>query len=202
MRCFRFGTLILAAALLTSPAWGQEPQPAPASPTPASAVAASAPENQVDPLFEALRRERDPEKARGIASQIAAEMNDSQSPTVNLLMQWAATAMEEKRNAAALDFLDQATILEPAYTEAFNRRATLHYAMGNQRKSMSDINEVLKREPRHFGAIAGMAAILAEDGQDELSLKAWERYLSIYPADRDAQEAVTKMSEKLAGSRT
>jgi hypothetical protein len=47
-----------------------------------------------------------------------------------------------------------------------------------------------------------MAGILAEAGKDELALKAWERYLEVYPADRDAQEAVTKLTEKIAGSRT
>jgi len=66
---------------------------------------------------------------------------------------------------------------------------------------MADINHVLAIEPRHFGALAGMAAILGEQGSDEMALKAWERYLEIYPADREAQDVVTKLSEKLAGSR-
>jgi cytochrome c-type biogenesis protein CcmH/NrfG len=67
---------------------------------------------------------------------------------------------------------------------------------------MADIAEVLKREPRHFGALAGMAGILMEAGKTELALKAWEDYLAVYPADRDAQEAVAKLSEKIAGNRT
>ncbi len=156
----------------------------------------------IDALFEALKRERDPEKAKGIASQIIAEMNDSGSATVNLLMQWSEDAIKEKKNAAALDFLDRVTLLDPAFTEGWNRRATLHYTMGDRRKSMSDIAEVLKREPRHFGALAGLAGILMEAEDDALALKAWERYLSVYPADRDAQEAVSKLSEKIAGNRT
>jgi tetratricopeptide (TPR) repeat protein len=159
-------------------------------------------EKPLDALFEALKRERNPEKARDIASQIAVDLNESGSATVDLLMQWAATAIKEKRNAAALDFLDQVTVLDPAYSEGWNRRATLHYAMGDSRKSMADIAEVLKREPRHFGALAGMAAILMENEKDDLALKAWERYLDIYPADRKAQEAMAKLSEKIAGNRT
>lgn len=160
------------------------------------------PKNRLDPLFEALKRERDPEKARGLAAQIAMSIRESGSPTVNLLMQWSATAIKEKRNAAALDFLDEVTVLDPAYAEGWSRRATLHYTMGDNRKAMADIAEVLKREPRHFGALAGMAGILTETGKDDLAMKAWERYLDIYPADRDAQEAVEKLSEKLAGNRT
>lgn len=207
MRYFRFSSLILAATFAASSTLAQTATPAPPAVTPQQAdpavpTSASQPANPLDPLFEALKRERDPDKARGIATQIMTDMNDSGSATVNLLMQWAATAIKEKRNAAALDFLDQVTLLDPAYPEGWNRRATLHYTMGNTRKSMADIAEVLKHEPRHFGAIAGMAGILMEAGKDQLALKAWEDYLAIYPADREAQEAVTKLSEKIAGNRT
>ena len=210
MRYFRFSLPILATAFAASAALAQTPAVSPPAPTPPAdqakpVVPASAPAkvaNPLDPLFDALKRERNPDKAKGIASQIATNMGDSGSPTVNLLMQWAATAIKEKRNGAALDFLDQVTVLDPAYPEGWNRRATLHYTMGNTRKSMADIAEVLKREPRHFGALAGMAGILMEAGKTELALKAWEDYLAVYPADRDAQEAVAKLSEKIAGNRT
>lgn len=168
--------------------------------TPAASAAVQ--DDKLSSLFEALRRERNPTKARGISQEVMAELGKSGSATIDLLMQWATTAIGEKRNAAALDFLDQATLLQPEFAEAWNRRAALHYAMGDKRKSMADIHQVLQREPRHFGAIAGMAAILADSGQDELALKAWQRYLEIYPADREAQGATIKLSEKLAGSRT
>jgi tetratricopeptide (TPR) repeat protein len=201
MRYFRLILLSLAAGISCGSTLAQVPQSAPlvdqSAPT-----AASVTTKPIDPLFEALKRERNPEKARGIASQIFSDMSDSGSPTVNLLMQWATTAIKEKRNGAALDFLDQVTVLDPAYPEAWNRRATLHYTMGDTRKSMADIAEVLRREPRHLGALAGMAGILTESGKDELALRAWQRYLDVYPADREAQEAVTKLSEKIAGSRT
>lgn len=154
-----------------------------------------------DALFAALKRERDPEAANKIAIEIISYWNASGSATVDLLMQWANSAINEKRNAAALDFLDQAIVLKPDYVAVWNQRATLHYTLGNYRKAMADINHVLAIEPRHFGALAGMAAILGEQGSDEMALKAWERYLEIYPADREAQDVVTKLSEKLAGSR-
>lgn len=200
MRYFRLISIILAAGLSCHSVQAQGLEQGPAEP-PVPATAPLAPK-PVDPLFDALRRERDPAKARGIASQIFSDLNDSGSATVNLLMQWATTAIKEKRNGAALDFLDQVTVLDPAYSEGWQRRATLHYTMGDPRKSMADIAEVLRREPRHLGALAGMAGILSEAGKDELALKAWQRYLDVYPADRDAQEVVTKLTEKIAGSRT
>ncbi|TRL32043.1 hypothetical protein [Rhizobium straminoryzae] len=196
MRFFYFVPVLILAALAASSAPAEEPV------TDATVASAPTPETLESKLFDALKRERDPEKARSIASQIMASWKDSGSATVAFLMQWADTSIDQKKNAAALDFLDQVTVLKPDYAEAWNRRATLHYAMGDTRKSMADINEVLKRNPRYFPAIAGMATILTESGQDELALKAWERYLDIYPAEREAQQAVEKLSEKLAGNRT
>ena len=199
MRRTRFAPLLLAAALAASPATSQDSSgPPPGEPATAAPDAAA----PLESLFDALKRERDSDRARGIASEVMSDLNQSGSATIDLLMQWAATAINEKRNAAALDFLDQATLLQPDFAEAWNRRAGLHYAMGNRRKSMADINEVLQRQPRHFGAIAGMATILTESGEDELALRAWQRYLDIYPADRDAQKAAMELSEKLAGNRT
>lgn len=153
-------------------------------------------------LLEQLKRERQPETAKAISGAILIEWSDSGSPTVNLMMQWAADALKKKNNAAALDFLDQAIVLEPDFAEAWHRRATLHYAMNDYRKAVSDLNHVLQLQPRHFAALSGLAAILTETGRDAKALEAWQRYLDIYPADRDAQEAVTTLSEKLAGSRT
>jgi tetratricopeptide (TPR) repeat protein len=160
------------------------------------------PSQHLDQLFADLKRERDADKAGSIANEIRTEWNDSGSATVNLLMQWADKAIEDKRNAAALDFIDQAIALKPGYAESWNRRATLNYANGSMRKSMSDIEHVLDIEPRHFGALSGMAAILSESGNDQLALKAWERFLEIYPANRNAQEQLNTLAEKLAGSRT
>ncbi len=160
------------------------------------------PKQRLDALFSELKRERNPEKAREISDRIRSEWRDSGSASINLLMQWATKALEADRKATALDIFDQVIYLSPQYVEGWNQRATLHYRMGNYRKSMSDINQVLAIEPRHFGALAGMAAILTAAGKDELALRAWEQFLEIYPADRQAQEQLGDLEEKLAGNRT
>lgn len=166
------------------------------------AASLTTPKQRLDALFLDLKKERDADKARELANQIRMEWQDSGSATVNLLMQWADKSITDNKQAAALDILDQVITLAPGYVEGWNRRATLHYTMGNYRKSMSDINHVLSLEPRHFGALAGMAAILGSAGRDELALRAWEQFLAIYPADRKAQEQLGELTEKLAGSKT
>lgn len=201
-----FALLLAGMAQAQAPAQpfpGAKPDPAPVE-RPVERVQAKTSEKpqDLDGMLAALKRERNPQIARQLASSVMAKWNHSQSPTVNLLLEWAKKAADEKRNAAALDFLDQAITLRPDFVGAWNQRATLHYTMGNYKKSVSDINKVLELEPRHFGALAGLAAILSERGSQEAALKAWERYVEIYPADREAQEFVITISEELAGTRT
>ena len=114
-------------------------------------------------------------------------------------MQQADKAMAENKDTAAFDYLDEVIQLAPDYVEGWNQRATLHYKEGNYRKSMSDINRVLAIEPRHFGAIAGMAMILTSYGHEELALEAWQRFLDLYPSERRAQKALGDIAEKAGG---
>lgn len=199
MRCFRL-TIFLLGLLPVTTTGAQEPEATEARPPAAISDEATTGDN-VERLLLDLKRQRNPQNAQNIAARLSTLWSRSDSATVNLLMQWADDAIKKEKNAAALDFLDQAITLKPDFVGAWNKRATLHFTMRQFSKSMSDINNVLRLEPRHFGALAGMGAILAESGRDEMALRAWERYLEIYPSDRQAQEAVTDLSEKLAGSR-
>lgn len=193
--------LVAGAAFAQAPA---EPNGSQATQAPVEQIPLKPPAKpkSVDDLLAELKRERNPQVARQIANSTMATWSESSSPTINLLMQWSAKAAAEKRNAAALDFIDQAITLKPDFVGAWNQRATLHFSIGNYQKSVSDIEKVLELEPRHFGAIAGLAGILTERGSKDGALRAWERYLEVFPADREVQEIVAKLSEELAGQRT
>lgn len=157
---------------------------------------------RLDSLFARLKRERSPEDARGIANEIREVFSISGSATVDLLMQNSARAINDKRYGAALDFLDQVTLIAPDFAEGWNRRATVHYLLGNYPKAMSDCARVLALEPRHLGALSGIAGILQETGNDRRALEAWEAYLVRYPADREAQQQTIELMNKLAGQKT
>ncbi|MBD9373483.1 hypothetical protein IB238_12720 [Rhizobium sp. ARZ01] len=197
MRFFVFYAIL--SMLVPSTAFAQDSQ---AVATPENQPVFTTPAERLNTLFAELKHEGDPDKAKLISDSIRAEWRDSGSATVNLLMQQADKAMADNKDTAAFDYLDEVIQLSPGYVEGWNQRATLHYKLGNYRKSMSDINRVLAIEPRHFGAIAGMAMILTSYGRDELALEAWERFLDIYPSERRAQKALGDIAEKLAGSRT
>lgn len=200
MRRFHFYSLFIVPAVFAtamgSVSHSQEPAPAVTAPQKESVS------QTVDSLFDGLKKERNADKGKAIAAQIVAEWADSASPTVNLLMQWAAEAVEAKRKSAAYDFLDQAILLDPAFFGGVFARAQLHLADGDTRKAMADINRVLKSEPRHFLALASVADILESSGRDELAIKALERYLEIYPANREVQKELQDLAEKVAGQRS
>ena len=160
------------------------------------------PDQQINQLYAKLKRERDPDKARILADNIRETLAQSGSATVDMLMANCSKALDDKRYGAALDFADQVTLLAPKFAEGWNRRATIHYLMGNAGKSMSDVAHVLALEPRHLGALSGLAGILEDTGHDTDALKAWQTYLSYYPADRDAQKEALDLIDKLSGQKT
>jgi tetratricopeptide (TPR) repeat protein len=167
-----------------------------------TAPAFTKPAERINALFSELKRESDPDKAKMIADSIRVEWRDSGSATINLLMQQADKAVADNKDTVAFDYLDEVIQLDPSYVEGWNMRATLNFKQGNYKKSMSDINRVLAIEPRHFGAIAGMATILTSYGRDEMALEAWQQFLDVYPSERRAQKALGDIADKLVGSRT
>lgn len=155
--------------------------------------------SSLDDLFHDLKRSGNEAAAARIASRIQREWTRSGSRSIDLLMQWASVAMQARKFDTALDLLDQVVTLSPDYAEGWNRRATVHFMMNNYALSMSDIDRTLRLEPRHFGALAGMAQILQRTGRKEPALKAYERVLDVYPMMRNAQDQVGTLADELAG---
>ncbi|MEO0544834.1 MAG: hypothetical protein AAFY99_13545 [Pseudomonadota bacterium] len=154
--------------------------------------------DRLDRLFDELKRTRNPRAAKPLADGIWAEWRRSGSATTDLYVEWANTALERDQFNVALDFLDQVVLRDPSYAEGWNRRATLHFHMANYKKSMNDIAKVLELEPRHFGALSGMAVILERNGNLEAALNAWQRVVAVYPAMESAQSAIERLSEEIA----
>ena len=75
----------------------------------------------------------------------------------------------------------------------------MRYLDGDFDGSMADIAETLKREPRHLGALLGMATILQSRDRDDEALKVYERVLAIAPHWKSAEEAADKLKAKIAG---
>jgi tetratricopeptide (TPR) repeat protein len=199
-KAFAILTFVAAGGLLL-PAFAQN-SPPPRSDQPAATEPAKPPqtrEERLNDLFGQLKRERNEKAAERIAGQIWKEWFQSGSSSIDLMMQWAQQAMEQQKYDVALDFLDEVITLQPGYAEGWNRRATVNFMMSNYAKSMSDIDRTLALEPRHFGALSGMAQILKNLGRKEMALRAYQRVLDIYPMMRSAQTELATLSEELSG---
>lgn len=185
--------VLLLSALVAFPAAAQTTGRA------LTGIAAQEPGERVDRLFSELKRARTEQAAERISSRIRQEWSRSGSASIDLLMQWAQEAMEGSKHDVALDLLDQVVTLAPSYAEGWNRRATVHFATRDYAKSMVDIDRALRLEPRHFGALGGMAAILEDAGRKEAAMHAYERLLEVYPMLRSAQNELGRLADELAG---
>jgi len=88
------------------------------------------------------------------------------SDTAALLIMRAKAAMDAQQMDVALKLLDAVVKLRPDYVEGWNRRATLYYLKNDYAHSLEDIEQVLVREPRHFGALAGLGMIMQGLGDE------------------------------------
>jgi tetratricopeptide (TPR) repeat protein len=153
----------------------------------------------LDFLLGALKVAPDEESAKAVEARIWALWTATSSDTAALLMTRARAAMESKDYAVALKLLDAIVKLRPDYVEGWNRRATLYYLQDDYEHSMEDIRQVLIREPRHFGALAGLGMILQETGDDRRALDAFRKALEINPHLDKIPEMVKSLSEKVEG---
>lgn len=202
----RTTVVVLCASLIgATPAWAQrgngdlpiEREAEAQSAQPAFTLA-----KDLDGLFDQLARTRDDSRGKRISARIWEKFRESDSRSVDLLSHWARAATERKDYGVALDLLDQVVTIRPRHPEGWNQRAILHYEMRNYRRSIADIERTLALEPRHFGALSGLANILTILGRKREALEAWYAVLKVYPAMQSAQDAVIKLEEELAGRKS
>lgn len=198
---------MLALAVFDAPsAVAQAPQPdAPAArealpepPVGLPHVDASRLKN-LDFLLGALKVAPDKDSAKALEGQIWALWAATPSDTAALLMTRVRLAIEGKDIDVALKLLDAVVKLQPDYIEGWNRRAMLHYLQHDYTGAMEDIRQVLRREPRHFGALAGLGLILQDTGDDKHALDAFRRALAINPHLDKIPDLVKSLTEKVEG---
>jgi tetratricopeptide (TPR) repeat protein len=153
----------------------------------------------LDFLFGALKIAPDADSAKQVENRIWALWLASGSDTANLLMSRVRTAVDANDLDLAIKLLDALVQVKPDYVEAWNRRATIHYMRKEFGQSVQDIQQVLRLEPRHFGALSGLGMILEEVGDDKHALAAFRRALEINPHLQRVPDQVKSLSEKVEG---
>jgi tetratricopeptide (TPR) repeat protein len=153
----------------------------------------------LDFLFGALKAAPDDASAKAVEARIWAIWLQTPSDTAALLMSRAKAAIDARQMDVAVKLLDATIKLRPDFVEAWNRRATVYYLQNDYGRSLADIQQVLAREPRHFGALAGLGMIMQELGDDKHALDAFRKALAVNPHLEKVPDLVKTLSEKVEG---
>ncbi len=156
-------------------------------------------DRQLDELFATLKAAKSQEEADAIVVRIWAIWNTSGNEAIDELMQFSLKLMNSAAFGPALEVLDTIVQQAPDYAEGWNRRATLLYIVDEYDRSLRDCEEVLRREPRHFGALAGMGMIAIAQGRHAAALDFYRRALKANPFLRERQAILPALEKKVEG---
>jgi tetratricopeptide (TPR) repeat protein len=116
---------------------------------------------------------------------------------IDQLMARASEDMQAGRYAEAIGVLNTVVERKPEYAEGWNRRATVYFLAREYRRSIADCDEVLKRNPGHFGALSGLGQIYVELGDLEKALHWYRRALEVNPNMLGVEMNIRMIEERL-----
>jgi len=135
----------------------------------------------------------------GVVDQIQTEWAKSGSPAMDLLLQRGHDAIEAENYDEAIAHLTALTDHAPGFAEGFNARATAFFLAGRFGPSLAAIRRTLVLNPRHFGALTGLAVILNETGDTKSAHAAIREAVALNPHDPDLQKLFERLEKEVRG---
>ena len=120
---------------------------------------------------------------------------------IDALMANGVEQMQAGRHAEAIAVFSRVISRKPDFAEGWNKRATVYYLAGDYRKSLADCEEVLKRNPRHFGALSGAGMVHLALEQYEEAQRSFRRALEVNPNMVGVELELLKLEERLKDKR-
>jgi len=168
------------------------------------AVTDMASADQTDPalgaLFAALKTSHRPEQAAAIESEIWSRWAAHKDKTIATAMQRGIALMQAGQLATAETTFSAIIARDPNFAEAWNKRATVRFFRGDHSGSRQDIAVVIDKEPRHFGALAGLGMIHMKNGDPAAALTAYQAARQQNPFLPDIDRIITQISRQLNGA--
>ena len=152
------------------------------------------------PLFRELAAARPRRSPQVVENAIWAARGSHPDPATQRRLELATRAIAASDYARARRLLDPLIDAWPAWPEPWNKRATVSYLEGRDAECFEDIVQVLRREPRHFGAICGFAQVCLRRGERAAALTAFEVALGIHPHLDGVRAAVEDLRDSLSPS--
>jgi tetratricopeptide (TPR) repeat protein len=160
--------------------------------------AADQTDQRLDGLFQTLQTSQD-SAALGEAEAMIWEIwYESGKDDIDALMLQAAALVRSGDLADAESIYSRIIEAMPQFSEGWNRRATVRFYQNDYAGSLADIEQTLKLEPRHFGAIWGLGMILGSQRDYQRAINAFEMLLEIKPNAGDARPRIELLKQQLA----
>lgn len=150
-------------------------------------------------LLDKLTAAETPQLAQRVEQDVWDAWMEEGGATVDLLMQRAVDAQMRGEEELARDLYDRIILIDPDYAEVWNRRGALFYTQGRYDEAIADLEEALKREPRHFAAWAGLGVIFEALEEYHAALTAYRRSLEIHPHNALALMAEERLAPRVDG---
>jgi tetratricopeptide (TPR) repeat protein len=149
------------------------------------------------PLLVGLLRDTDP-LVRALAEDSLWQVwSRSGDPQVDQIFQVGVEQMNQGDPGTAVETFTEVIRRKPDFAEGWNRRATLYYYLGEYAKSLADCEEVIRRNPYHFGALSGFALNYVQLGQLDQAAEYWERALRVNPNLSHVRQALEELKRLL-----
>tara|TARA_Y100000768_G_C23961089_1_gene675397 strand:- start:1053 stop:1547 length:495 start_codon:yes stop_codon:yes gene_type:complete len=155
---------------------------------------------KLDLFFEELLQEKDISKQNLIVNKIWGEWMQSDNTDVQIIMNNMPNYFQSQNYKDAISALSFVIEIEPSFSEAYNKRATFYFMIGEYEKSMRDIEVTLSLEPRHFGALDGMSRILIYYGKYLQALKVYDNMKLLMPNDITLDMKINRLNKLIYDS--
>ena len=117
------------------------------------------------------------------------------SKDLTMMLTLGSDFVNNKELEKAIEIFTDVIDLDPSWAEAWNKRATVYYMIGEFEKSQADINKVLELESRHFGALAGQGLVNIELKNYEKAIKSYQQAQEIYPSMQSPNIMIEKIKK-------
>ena len=151
-----------------------------------SNVSAETRNNKLNNLFKLLKNSENT-KAIEIENKIwkiwiTHPSKDRRGYRLTELLAQGSLLINQRDLNKAYGLFSQIILEDPKWAEAWNKRATVLYMMGNYEQSQNDIDQVLKLEKRHFGALSGQGLVQIELKNYDKAIESYKEVQKIYPS--------------------
>jgi tetratricopeptide (TPR) repeat protein len=106
-----------------------------------------------------------------------------------------STLVNKKKFDQAIVVFSKVIDLDPKWAEAWNKRATVLYMVGEFQKSQDDIDKVLELEERHFGALAGQGLVNIQLENYDKAIMSYKKAQQIYPNMKSPKIMIKQIEE-------